>query len=131
MDQLFILALVFIGITVGGFAIRTYSRRRQQAIIETLHLEPGADGRPRMLSFYGPSCDACDRQKIVFDELERSRPGAFSLDLRDATEDYDVAQQFGVMVVPATVVISASGDIVAINSGFTPRVTLEGQLDAA
>lgn len=131
MDQLLVLALVFLGVTVGGFLVRIAARRKREAAIASVRLEPDAGGQPRVLSFYGPSCDACDRQKRVFADLGQNRPGEFSLELRDATVDYGYAQQFGLVVVPTTVVISASGGIVAINSGFTPQAILEAQLNAA
>jgi len=131
MDQLLVLGLVFLGITVGGYLVRTVARRQRQVAIETLRLDPDASGQPRILSFFGPSCVACDRQKIVLTELERDRPERFSLEYRDATVDYDYARQFGLMVVPTTVVIAGSGAIAAINSGFTPQEKLEAQLDAA
>ena len=131
MEQLFILALVFIGIAAGGYAVRYQARRKRALAIESLRLEPNAKGQPRILSFYGPSCDACDRQKVVLANLARARPGLFSLELRDATVDYDYAQQFGLMVVPTTVVIAGNGAIAAINSGYTAQSKLESQLDAA
>ncbi len=131
MDQLLVLALVFLGITVGGYVVRLVARRKRAAAIASLQLEPDAGGQPRILSFYGPSCDACDRQKTVLSELERARPGRYSLELRDATVDYDYARQFGLMVVPTTVVIAGTGAIAAINSGFTSQAKLETQLDTA
>lgn len=131
MSPLLILALVFIAVTAGGYLVRTYSRRKQASIVESLRVEPDVNGQPRIISFYGPSCDACDRQKSVLADLQHSRPDAFALDLRDATVEYDYARQFGLMVVPTTVVIASSGAIGAINSGFTPLDTLEAQLNAA
>lgn len=131
MEQLFVLALVFLGISIGGYVVRTIARRKREAAIESVRFEPDADGQPRVLSFYGPSCDACDRQKQVFSDLAQTRRGEFTLELRDATVDYDFARQFGLMVVPTTVVIAGTGEIAAINSGFTPQAKLEAQLDAA
>jgi hypothetical protein len=131
MERLLVLALVFGGISISGMVVRHLAGRKRDALIGSLQLDPVAGGLPRILSFYGPSCDACDRQKQVFSELERLQPGAFSLDLRDATVDYGYAQQFGLMVVPTTVVISATGFIAAINSGFASRAKLEEQLRAA
>jgi thioredoxin-like negative regulator of GroEL len=131
MERLLVLALVFGGITVGGLVVRALARRKRNAVIGSLRLDSAPSGQPRILSFYGPSCDACDRQKLVFTELERVRPGEFSLDLRDASVDYDYARQFGLMVVPTTVVISSTGIISAINSGYTPQAKLEAQLSAA
>jgi thioredoxin-like negative regulator of GroEL len=131
MSQLLILFLVFAGVTLGGYAVRLYSRKRQQRVIESVRLAPHESGRPRILSFYGPSCDACERQKQVLSDLERSRPGEFALEFRDATLHYDDARQFGLMIVPTTIVISASGKVTAINSGFAPPAKLEEQLAAA
>lgn len=131
MNQLLILALVFGGITIGGFAVRQVARRRRMALIGSLQLEPESAGQPRILSFYGPSCDACDRQKVVLADLERTRPMTFTLEQRDASVDYDYARQFGLTMVPTTVVIAADGAIAAINSGFTARAKLESQLNAA
>ena len=130
-DQLLILLLVFGGITIGGFAVKQLARRKRAAMIESLQLEPDAAGRPRIVSFFGPSCDACDQQKEVLADLQRTRAGSFVLDQRDATVDYEYARQFGLMVVPTTVVVAANGSITAINTGFTARATLEAQLAAA
>ncbi len=130
-NQLLILLLVFGGITIGGFVVKQLARRKRAAAIESIRLEPNAEGQPRILSFFGPSCDACDRQNEVLVDLERTRAGAFSLDRRDATVDYEYARQFGLMVVPTTIVIAANGSIAAINTGFTAQSRLEAQLDAA
>jgi thioredoxin-like negative regulator of GroEL len=131
MERLLVLALVFGGIAIGGLVARGLARRKRDAVIGSLRLEPVSSGQARILSFYGPSCDACERQKLVFSELERQRPGGFVLELRDATVDHDYARQFGLMVVPTTVVISPNGAVSAINSGYAARAKLEAQLSAA
>ena len=131
MERLLVLALVFGGIVIAGYVVREMARRKREQAIDSVTLAPDAAGQPRILSFYGPSCDACDRQKVVLCELEQAYPNRFSVDLRDASTDYDYARQFGLIIVPTTVVIAASGAINAINSGFTSRSKLEAQLDAA
>ncbi len=130
-DRLFILVAVSIAVLAIGFVTRTWAERRRARIIDRLRLETEAGGGVRILSFYGPSCDACDRQKVVLSELASDRPRALTIDLRDASSDYDTARQFGLVIVPTTVVIKADGAIAAINSGFTARTVLEAQLDAA
>jgi thioredoxin-like negative regulator of GroEL len=131
MERLLVLALVFGGIVIAGYVVREMARRKREQVIASLKLEPEAAGQPRILSFYGPACDACDRQKVVLHELEHAYPNRFSLELRDASTDYGYAQQFGLVIVPTTVVIAANGAINAINSGFASRTKLEEQLDAA
>ncbi len=128
-----LLVLIAIGLVVValGQLGRVVARRRRHAAMETVHLEASTSGQPRIVSFYGPSCDACDRQKRELSGLEADRLGRLSIELHDATVDYDYARRFGLMVVPTTVVIDPAGTIRGINSGFTARSVLEGQLDAA
>ena len=130
-DRLLILLLIFGGIAAGSWAVRYWTRRQQQRAMETLELPVEPDGSARIVSFYGPSCDACDRQKQVLAELQTERPTDLTVDLRDATVDYDYARQFGLVIVPTTVVIRSDGGIAGINSGFTAPEVLRAQLDAA
>ena len=130
-DRLLILLLIFGGVAVGGWIVRYWARKRQQRALETLKLPVEPDGNVRIISFYGPSCDACDRQKQVLTALQSERPADLTVDLRDATVDYDYARQFGLVIVPTTVVIRPDGGIAGINSGFTAPEVLRAQLDAA
>lgn len=131
IDRLVIVAAVLIAVLALGFVTREWAARRRAKVIDRLHLDREAGGSARILSFYGPSCDACDRQKVVLSELASDRLGTLTIDLRDASNDYETARRFGLVIVPTTVVIKADGAIAAINSGFTARPILEAQLDAA
>lgn len=130
-ERVLLLLLVFGGVIVGGVIARWWARRRQQELVDTVALDADKSGATRILAFYGPSCDACDRQKAVLAQIEAERPGEVMVELRDAASDYDYARQFGLVIVPTTVVIRPDGSIASINSGFSSRRVLEGQLDAA
>jgi thioredoxin-like negative regulator of GroEL len=128
-DRPLVLLLVIGGVIAGGYLARSLAARRRALVIQSVRVD--AAPLPRILTFYGPACDACDRQKAVLAEIERERPGSLTIELRDAAADYESARQFGLMVVPTTVVIDADGSIRGIHSGFTSRPVLEAQLDAA
>lgn len=130
-ERVLLLLLVFGGVIAGGMAARWWSRRRQLALIDEVALDADESGATRIVAFYGPSCDACDRQKAVLAQIEADRSGEVTVELRDAASDYDYARQFGLVIVPTTVVIRPDGSIASINSGFSSRRVLEGQLDAA
>jgi thioredoxin 1 len=49
----------------------------------------------------------------------------------DASAQPSVAQTFGVLTVPTTVVLDARGRPVAVNHGFTPADRLASQVRAA
>jgi hypothetical protein len=122
---------VITGVFVVGTLARSWSQRKQSALVERARLEPEASGKARILTFYGPSCDACERQKLVLTELQAERPEQFTIELRDASTDYDYARKFGLVIVPTTVVIRPDGAISGINSGLISREALEAQLSAA
>lgn len=130
-ERLIVLAVVVAALLLSGLAARQWAERRRARVIREVRVDPAGPGVPRIISFYGPSCDACDRQKLVLAELESERPGRLAIDLRNAVEHYDDAQRFGLVVVPTTVVIAPDGAIRRIHSGFTPRSDLESDLDAA
>lgn len=128
-ERPFVLLLVIGGVVIGGYLVRALAARRRADAVRSMRL--GASPLPRILTFYGPACDACERQKAVLAEIERERPGSLTIELRDAAADYESARKFGLMVVPTTVVIDADGSVRGIHSGFTSRQVLEAQLDAA
>jgi thioredoxin-like negative regulator of GroEL len=54
--------------------------------------------------------------------------GRIQIEHFDATVAPDLARQFGVLVVPTTVVAAPDGRIVAINGGLTDRDRLREQI---
>jgi hypothetical protein len=132
MIERFVVLLVVAGmVVVAGTLVQGAARRQRSAAMDAVRLAADVHGQPRVISFYGPSCDACDRQKQVLAELESGRLGGLQVEHRDASRDYEFGRQFGLVIVPTTVVIGPSGAIVGINSGFTARAVLEAQLEAA
>lgn len=124
-------ALVVI-MVVGG---RLLARRR----LRQLHgLTPGAlwsalelapDGRPAVVAFSTPGCAACrTAQRPALAALEERAQGRVRVVNVDAAERPAVARAFGVMTVPATVVLDASGAAVAANQGFATTERLAEQL---
>ena len=131
IERVVILLAIAGAIVLFGRLARQYASRKRTMAMESLEFSADTNGQPRIVSFFGPSCDACDRQKLVLADLESGRLGRLTIEHHDASRDYDFARQFGLMIVPTTVVIRPGGAIAGINSGFTTRATLEAQLDAA
>lgn len=55
-----------------------------------------------VLYFFSPSCSACKVQTPMVEELKKSFPNIFSLDI---SKDINLARQFGVMATPTTLVV--------------------------
>ena len=127
-------ALVFVAVV----AVRAWNRRKTSAIQRqvpawnTLRAQP--DGRPTLIAFSTPSCAACHRAQAPAIAVAEQRIGADQVRVIkiDAATQPEVAQAFGVMTVPSTVVVASGGqEIVAINQGFAPSARLIEQLQRA
>jgi thioredoxin-like negative regulator of GroEL len=84
---------------------------------------------PLVLYFSGPRCVTCRvAQEPALERLRASHPAPFELRKVDATVESSLAEQFGVLTVPTTVVIDSGGAIRAINNGYASEQQIAAQL---
>jgi len=135
MDRVLVLTAVAVlvgALVMGGrlLAGRRLGRLRgadPELLWSALGVVP--DGRPAVVAFSTPSCAACHTaQRPALAALEERTQGAVRIVHVDAAERPDVAGAFGVMTVPATVVLDAGGRVLAANQGFATTEALAGQL---
>ena len=88
-------------------------------------LPPG----PALLYFTTESCAQCRFQQapILAELIDSGAPPVHKL---DALEHQSLAQHFGVMTVPTTVVLDAAQRPIAVNHGLATLSTLHAQLAA-
>jgi thioredoxin-like negative regulator of GroEL len=133
MERFVILAAITVIVALGVIAARHYAAIRAgqlktapaDPLWASLGVQP--DGRPTVVTFSTPSCAACHKaQAPAVSKVQQQ------LDVRvirvDAAQRPHVARAFGVLTVPATVVLAEAGHVVAINQGFAPTVKLLEQL---
>jgi thiol-disulfide isomerase/thioredoxin len=131
---LIVVALVVLvaGLIAGGRALarRRFSELRAAdpgRLWAALRAEP--DGRLTIVAFSTPSCAACKAAQEPALTALQARVGE---DLRlirvDAAERPEVARTFGVLTVPATVVLDRLGRVAAANQGFATADQLALQL---
>jgi len=125
--RLLILALVAAGVALLWLALRWRSSRyRRQGAGDLL---PRGRARPLVVAFSTPDCVPCrTQQKPALQELLRRYPGRLEVREVDATVEPELAERFGIMTVPSTVVIDLRGRVVAINHGVTRWERLAVQL---
>lgn len=120
-------ALVLSGRRLAG---RRFERTRAasgDALWESLGTVP--DGRPTVVAFSTPGCAACwtAQKPALAALLQRAQDGVRVVEV-DAAEEPQVARVFGVLTVPATVVLDQSGGVLAANQGFATTDRLAAQL---
>lgn len=127
VDRLLILALIATGLVVVWLALRWRSARYRRG--SAADLIAAAARRPLVLAFSTPDCVPCrTQQKPALRELLRRYPERLEVREVDAAAQPELADRFGIMTVPSTVVIDPQGRIVAINHGMTRWEELAAQL---
>jgi thiol-disulfide isomerase/thioredoxin len=126
------LAVLVAGLIAGGRALARgrFSELRASdpdRLWAALRAEP--DGRPTIVAFSTPSCAACRAaQEPALAALQAQVGGDLRVIHVDAAERPEVAGTFGVLTVPATVVLDRLGRVAAANQGFATADQLALQL---
>lgn len=131
IERLILAAMALLVIVAAGSLVRRWSRERNRHIAATHSVGLSVSGIPQIVSFYGPNCGACDTQKLIINELRAVDPRLASVRYVDAVADTALALQYGVIVVPTTIVASATGKIVGMTSGVVSSDLLAEQLSEA
>jgi len=120
-------ALVLSGRLLAWHRFERLRAAGRDALWESLGTVP--DGRPTVVAFSTPGCAACwTAQKPALAALEVRARNRVRVIAVDAVEQPEVARAFGVMTVPATVVLDQSGGVLAASQGFATTDQLAAQL---
>lgn len=127
-ERLLILAVIVAAVAIIWLGLRWRSSRiRRRGAADLLQVL--ADPQPLVLAFSTPECVPCrTQQKPALDELLRRYPDTLEVREVDATVQPELAERFGIMTVPTTVVINHYGRVVAINHGVARWERLASQL---
>ena len=91
---------------------------------------PDGKGLPTILYFTTPECTQCRlRQTPILEQLLSELDYPVVLRKVDALEREDLARRYGVLTVPTTVILDATGRPRAINHGLATADRLRKQLE--
>jgi thiol-disulfide isomerase/thioredoxin len=139
VERLLLVSLLSVLLIAAIFATRTFAiarRRRLMAVPGALLLDQlGAspDGRSSLVTFSTPSCAACHTAQApaVSDVEQHLGTQPVRVVRVDAANQPALADAFGIMTVPSTVILDPSGRVTAVNHGFAPSQKLVQQLQRA
>ena len=129
-----ILERLIIAATLGGLGVTVYLlfnritlKRAESKVARFQSYRPGL---PALVYFTTPTCAPCKTVQRPAIERMKNKMGAwFQVIEVDASAAPAVAQEWGVMSVPTTFIIDASGKPRYVNHGVTNAETLIKQLD--
>jgi thiol-disulfide isomerase/thioredoxin len=132
-ERLLIVLVLAAAVMSLALACRWYVRRRAATALASRVPAPvdrllPAEGAA-ILYFHGPHCGACTQQARVLEALAKEQ--AVTVIPVEAAHLPEATRHFGILTIPATVVVDQARHVTAINLGFRSRVDLAGQVARA
>ncbi len=131
-ERLLIVAGLAALLTVAWALLRLRHARRLRGLADERPFQglvPG--GRPAVVAFTLPSCAECRaRQAPALEQLKLGRGGAVAVATLPADAHPAVVERLGILTVPTTAVLDASGQVRFLNHGFADAARLAAQLDS-
>ena len=130
VERMLILVAAAGGIALLIMAGRAFVAARRRRALAAAPFTPagnaGETGPVRVLAFSTPQCQQCRLlQKPALAEVAAQTEQVEILSI-DALEQPELAERYGILTVPSTVVLAPNGRASAVNYGFAPaRVLLE------
>lgn len=82
---------------------------------------PGAAKRPKMLELGSVTCHACQEMQPIIEELKAELKGKVDIVFIDVVKHGDVADRYGIQVIPTQIFLDAEGREVYRHVGFYPK----------
>jgi thioredoxin 1 len=83
--------------------------------------------KPVLMDFFAEWCGPCKRQTPILEELKTKMGDAIDLKKIDVDQHMDLAQKYGIQVVP-TLIVEKDGKVIRTFEGVTSVETLESLL---
>jgi len=130
IERLLILLAFGSSIALGWLLLRRLlAQRLQQLATQRPFTALVPSGRPAIVAFTLPTCVECrTRQTPTLTRLQQQLGAAAQIMTLRADNHGELVTQLGIMTVPATVVLDATGVVRALNHGFADEARLLGQL---
>lgn len=129
-----VLERLFIAAAISGLAVAAYllfnRYTLQRASTKVSKFASYQSGLPAIVYFTTPTCAPCKTvQRPAIERMKASYGKWFQVIEVDASQQPEIAQEWGVMTVPTTFVIDASGQPRYVNQGIATAEKLIQQLE--
>ncbi len=125
---------LLVAVAISGLAVAAYLLFNrftlQRASTKVSRFASYQTGLPAIVYFTTPTCAPCKTiQRPAIERMKASYGKSFQVIEVDASQQPEIAQEWGVLTVPTTFVINASGQPRYVNQGIAPAEKLIRQLE--
>jgi len=129
-----VLERLFIAVAISGLAVAAYLLFNRytlgRASTKVSKFASYQSGLPAIVYFTTPTCTPCKTvQRPAIERMKASYGKWFQVIEVDASQQPEIAQEWGVMTVPTTFVTDASGKARYVNQGIATAEKLIQQLE--
>lgn len=125
LTRLVITVAVIAGMGLLYLGWRYYKTR----VVKAIRATPAFNGKPALLYFTGEYCAPCKFQQTpIIEQLAAKLGDAVAITMYDVSKHPDLARQYKILTLPATVILNKQGQVTHINYGVADQARLEAQL---
>jgi thiol-disulfide isomerase/thioredoxin len=81
-----------------------------------------------LLQFSSNFCSSCQQTSNLLESIEKSQKGLLHID-QDISERLDLAQTFGILKTPTTLVLDSKGIVISRIVGAPKQATIEAEIE--
>ena len=88
-----------------------------------------SNGKPTLAEFGWRECVPCKQMKPILEELAIEYEGKVNMLIVEIPFHEDIAEKYGIMVMPVQIFFDSTGKEVARHAGFLPKAQIIAQLE--
>src|SRR4030042_3376922 len=87
------------------------------------------NGKPTLAEFGWRECIPCKEMKPILEELDKEYKGKLNVVIVEIPFNEDLAEKYGIKVMPVQIFFDSKGDEVTRHAGFLPKEQIIPQLE--
>ena len=112
------------------FACSTPDADPNASYLASISLEKAlANGKPTLAEFGWRECIPCKEMRPILEELDQEYKSKLNVVIVEIPFHEDLAEKYGIRVMPVQIIFDSKGKEVARHAGFLPKEAIVGQLE--
>jgi len=122
--------LLAVALTILLFACSTPEVDPNASYLASIPLEKVlTNGKPTLAEFGWRECIPCKEMRPILEDLDKEYKGKLNVVIVEIPFHEDLAEEYGIRVMPVQIFFDSKGNEVVRHGGFLPKEAIVGQLE--